>query len=52
MTTAMNETKVFVNTFIYNVEKWPTILLNSCDVNTAKFFKYIWPFLSIMNEQD
>ena len=34
-----------------NGEKWPKILLNSCDVNTTMFLKHVWPFFSIMNEK-
>ena len=28
---------------VENVENWP----NSCDVNTARFVKYVWPFFNI-----
>ena len=36
---------------MYNVVKWPNILLKSCGVNTARFLKYVWPFYSIMHEK-
>ena len=36
---------------MHNVLKWPNILLKSCGVNTAKFFKYVWPFYNIMHER-
>ena len=37
--------------FMHNVEKWPTILLKSCGVNTAIILKYVRPFLTIMHER-
>ena len=36
--------------FLHNVEEWPNIILKSCDVNTAKFLKYVRPFLNVMHE--
>ena len=33
-----------------NAVKWPNILQKSCDVNTARFLKYVWPFYNIMHE--
>ena len=39
------------NPFIHNVVKWSNILLKSCEVYTARFLKYFWPFYSIMHER-
>ena len=36
---------------MYNVVKWPNILLKSCGVNTARFLKYVWPFYNIIHER-
>ena len=35
---------------MYNVVKWPNIILKSCGVTTARFLKYVWPFYNIMHE--
>ena len=40
-----------INPFMHNVVKWPNMLWKSCDVNTARFLKYIWPFYNIMHER-
>ena len=40
-----------INPFMHNVVKWPNILKKSYDVNTARFLKYVWPFLNIMHER-
>ena len=29
---------------LHNVEKWPNVLLNYCDLLTARLLKYVWPF--------
>ena len=34
-----------------NVEKWSNILSKYCGVNSVRFLKYVWPFLSIMHER-
>ena len=39
-----------VNVFVHNVEKWPNILLKSCDVKTASFLKYAWLLFNIIHE--
>ena len=39
-----------INPFSHNVEKWLKILLKYCDVNIARFFKYVWPFFNVMHE--
>ena len=36
---------------MYNVVKWPSILLKPCGVHTATFLKYVWPFYNIMHER-
>ena len=36
---------------MYNVVKWPNILLKPCGVHTATFLKYVWPFYNIMHER-
>ena len=36
---------------MHNVVKWLNILQKSCSVNTARFFKYVWPFYNIMHER-
>ena len=41
----MNNIKL--NPFMHNVVKWPNILQKSCDVHTARFLKYVWPFYNI-----
>ena len=43
--------RALINPFIYNVVKWPKILLKSCGVNTARFLKYLWPFYNILHER-
>ena len=40
-----------LNPVMFNVVKWPNILLKSCSVNTARFLKYVWSFYSIMHER-
>ena len=35
---------------MHNNEKWPNSLENSCAMKTARFWKYVWPFFSIMHE--
>ena len=37
--------------FIHAYEKWSKILLEVCGVNTARFFKYVWPFFFIAYER-
>ena len=39
------------NPFMYNVVKWPNILLKSCGVHIARFLKYAWLFYNIMHER-
>ena len=34
-----------------HVVKWPSILLKSWGVNTARFLKYVSPFYNIMHER-
>ena len=31
----------FLNPLFYNDEKWPSVLLKFCGVNTARFLKYV-----------
>ena len=33
------------------VEKWQNILKKSCDVNIARFLKYVLPFFDIIHER-
>ena len=40
----------WVNPSTHNGAKWPNILQKSCGVQTARFFKYVWPFCNIMLE--
>ena len=39
------------NPLFHNVENWPNILLKSCGVNTARFFKYVWSLFNIMKQR-
>ena len=43
-------TKININPFIYNVEKWSNIRRKSCFVNASRFLKYVWPFFNIIHE--
>ena len=36
---------------MYNVSKWPNILLKSCGAHTVRLLKYVWPFYNIMHEK-
>ena len=36
---------------MYDVEKWPNILLKSCSVNAPRFLKYVWSFFNIVQEK-
>ena len=33
---------------MYNVDKWPNILLKSWSIHTARFLKYVWLFFLIL----
>ena len=37
--------------FMHNVEKWPNKLWKLFSVNTARCFKYVWPFFNITHEK-
>ena len=39
-----------INSFIHHIEKWSNVLQKSCGMNTGRFFKFAWPFFSVMNE--
>ena len=39
------------NPFMQYIEKWPNRLKKFCGVNTARFFKYVWPFLRNMHKK-
>ena len=32
---------------MHHVVKWPNMLSKSCDVNTARLLKYVWPFYNM-----
>ena len=42
--------EILLTSFMYNVDKWPNILLKSCGIHTARFLMYFWLFFNIMYE--
>ena len=40
-----------INSSMHNVKMWPNILLESSDVNIARFLKYVWSFFNNVHER-